>query len=69
MLEAAIEKQISKLDSKCGKKPETQSSIGPKKASEIDLDTIRNEFREVDFHPLEANPPDRFTYSANFENL
>ena len=38
-------------------------------ASIVNLDSLKNEFREVDFHPLEARPPDKFTYSANFENI
>ena len=35
----------------------------------IDLDALKNEFREVDFHPDEAKPPDKYTYSAYFDNL
>lgn len=36
---------------------------------QIDFDKIKNEFLEVDFHPLEAKPPSQFMYSVYFENL
>ena len=35
----------------------------------MDLDGIKNEFREVDFHPLEAKVSDKYNYSVNFENV
>lgn len=35
----------------------------------MDLDKLANEFNEVDFHPSEARPPDRYMYSAYFDNL
>ena len=42
---------------------------GANQASIVDLDSIKNEFREVDFHPLEAKPPDKYSYSAHFEAI
>ena len=45
------------------------SEDNSKPACEIDLDSIKNEFLEVDFHPLEAKPPDRYVYNVNFEHV
>ena len=70
--EAAIELQINKLDSQLKDKDsklEEVKALKKVEASIVDLDSIKNEFREVDFHPLEARPPEKFTYSANFENI
>ena len=36
---------------------------------EIDLDKIKNEFRDVDFHPMQPEPPDKFMYAVHYENL
>ena len=35
----------------------------------MDLDKLGNEFLEVDFHPNEPRPPDRFMYSAYSDNI
>ena len=70
MREQAIEQQINKLDSINVSLPEQKSNVGTeKKVSTVELDSIKNEFREVDFHPLEAKPPDKYNYSVNFENV
>ena len=36
---------------------------------EIDLDKIKNEFRDVDFHPGQPDPPDKYMYAVHYENL
>ena len=36
---------------------------------DIDLDKIKNEFRDVDFHPMQPEPPDKFMYAVHYENL
>ena len=37
--------------------------------SKVDLDKIKNEFHEVDFHPLEAKPKEKYTYSVYYKHL
>ena len=37
--------------------------------NEIDLDKLKNEFHDVDFHPTEPGPSDKYLYSANYENI
>ena len=36
---------------------------------DIDLDKLKNEFHEVDFHPMESKPPDKYMYSVYFDNV
>jgi hypothetical protein len=47
-------------------KKEAKNSIP---INDIDLDKLKNEFHEVDFHPMEAKPPDKYMYSVYFDNL
>ena len=35
---------------------------------EIDLDTLKNEFKEVDFHPGESGPAEKYMYSVYYDN-
>ena len=45
------------------------STVNNPDTKQVDLDKLANEFLEVDFHPNEARPPDRYMYSAYFDNL
>ena len=79
LLEKAIEKQINELTQKenkdqsaiTGKKEPFQKTVSLQRNAdgEIDLDKIKNEFHEVDFHPLEAKPPDKYMYSVYYDNV
>ena len=44
-------------------------SDSKQKKEEIDLDKIKNEFHEVDFHPMEPKPPEKYMYSVYYENV
>ena len=79
--EKAIEKQINELTQKkesshgldATQKGEDTAhktvSLQRNADGEIDLDKIKNEFHEVDFHPLEAKPPDKYMYSVYYDNV
>ena len=58
------EKEEQKTDEELAKLKAIQAEN-----DKIDLDALKNEFREVDFHPNEARPPDKYTYSAYFDHL
>ena len=78
--EKAIEKQINaialkedKTGSTAGLTTVLSSSLlansQPKKVDDLDLDKLKNEFHEVDFHPLEPKPPEKYMYSVYYENV
>lgn len=67
MQQEQIERQISKIEE--SKNQATSSKPALKKLGEIDLDALKNEFTEVDFHPLEPTPPDKYMYSVYYDNV
>lgn len=44
-------------------------TVNQRKNEEIDLDKLKNEFRDVDFHPEQPEPPDKYMYAVHYENL
>ena len=48
---------------------EQEDKVSLQPNGQIDLDKIKNEFTEVDFHPLEPKPPDKYMYSVNYDNV
>ena len=61
-----VNKQVRETEEQ---EAEVQKQIDMAEGKDVDLDKLKNEFMEVDFHPNEPRPPDRFMYSAYFDNI